>query len=82
VLAERAQQRVAVAEQRLDPELRARLAQELVLAGGADEVVVSVAIADVVERVAPAQALVAGLDVDRRVVGGGGPDVAVEVAAG
>ena len=51
------------------------------LTGGAHEVVVAVAVAHVVERVAAAQALVAGLDVDRRVVGGGGADVAVEVVA-
>ena len=51
------------------------------LTGGAHEVVVAVAVAHVVERVAAAQALVAGLDVDRREVGGGGADVAVEVVA-
>ena len=62
---------VAVAEQVRDADLRAGLAQEVVLAGGAHEVVVAVAVADVVERVAAAQALVAGLDVDRREVGGG-----------
>ena len=81
VLAERLQQLVAVAQQLRDAELRAGLAQEVVLAGGADEVVVAVAVADVVQRVAAAQALVAGLDVDRRVVGGRGADVAVEVVA-
>ena len=81
VLAERLQQLVAVAEQVRDAELRAGLAQEVVLTGGADEVVVAVAVAHVVQRVAAAQALVAGLDVDRRVVGGGGADVAVEVVA-
>ena len=81
VLAERLQQLVAVAEQLRDAELCAGLAQEVVLAGGADEVVVTVAVADVIQRVTPAQALVAGLDVDRRVVGGHGADVAVEVVA-
>ena len=81
VLAEQAQQLMAVAEQLLDADLRARLAQEVVLAGGAHEVVVAVAVAHVVERVAAAQALVAGLDVDRRVVGGGRAGVAVEVVA-
>ena len=70
-----------VAEQVRDADLRAGLAQEVLLAGRAHEVVVAVAVADVVERVGAAQALVAGLHVDRGEVGGGRAVVAVEVAA-
>ena len=43
-----------------------RLAQELLLAGVAEDVRVGVAVADVGQRVRADQALVAGLDVDRR----------------
>ena len=56
----------------LGGDLLARLAQEVLLAGGADDVVVGVAVAGVVERVEPAERLVAGLDVDLLVVLGGG----------
>jgi hypothetical protein len=47
------------------------LAQEVLLARGAEEVVVAVAVADVVERVLAHELLVAGLHVDRRVVSPG-----------
>ena len=60
----------------------ARLAQEVLLAGGPDDVVVGVAVAGVVERVEAAERLIAGLDVDLVVVpGAGGGVVAVVVAA-
>ena len=61
-------------------DLLARLAQEVLLAGGADDVVVGVAVAGIVERVVAAQRLVAGLQVDLLVVVGG-VGVAVQVAA-
>ena len=81
VLGEDLDQLLAVPEQPLGRDLRAGLAQELLLAGGADDVVVCVAIAGVVERVEAAERLVAGLQVDLLVVGGGGGSVVVvEVA--
>ena len=50
------------------PKLVLDLAQEVLLARDPDEVVVVVAVADVVERVLPAQLLVSGRHVDRRVL--------------
>ena len=49
-------------------DLRLRLPEEVLLARGAHDVGVGVAVADVVERVLAAQLLVAGVDVDRRVL--------------
>ena len=60
-------QRLAVAEQLAGAELVLGLADEVLLAGGADQVGVGVAEADVVERVRAAELLVARLDVDRGV---------------
>ena len=61
-------------------QLLARLAQELLLARRAHQVVVVVAVADVLERVVAAHPLVAGRDVDLRVLlGGAQPDVRVVV---
>ena len=58
------------------------LAQEVLLARGAEEVVVAVAVADVVERVLALDLLVARLHVDRRVgLARGGGRVVVVVAA-
>ena len=59
---------VALVDQLRDADLRLDLAEEVLLARRADEVVVVVAVADVVERVLAADLLVAGLDVDVRVV--------------
>ena len=57
------------------------LAQEVLLARGAVEVVVAVAVADVVQRVLALELLVAGLDVDRGVgLAGGRRRVVVVVA--
>ena len=55
-------------EQDLGRDLLARLAQEVLLARRANDVVVGVPVARVVERVEPAQRLVARLDVDLLVV--------------
>ena len=71
--------RDAAAHQLLRALGRAHLAQEVLLAGGADEVVVVVAVAHVGERVLAAQLLVARVDVDRRVAAGA--RVVVEVVA-
>ena len=64
----------AAAEQELaDVDPLARLAQEGLLAGGADDVVVGVPVAHVLQRLEPAEPLVAGVDVDRgeaRALGG------------
>ena len=51
----------------------AHLAQEVLLARGADEVVVAMAVADVGERVGAAELLVARVDVDHRVAAGAAP---------
>ena len=59
---------VDVEQQLLRVDLLARLAEEVLLARRADEVGVLVAVADVLERVVAAEALVAGLDVDLRVL--------------
>ncbi len=59
--------RVADRDEPPDAPLAARLAQERLLPGGADEVVVRVAVAHVVERVLALELLVARVDVDRRV---------------
>ena len=67
-LRERPDERVEVADQPARAHLSRRLAQEVLLAGGAHDVVVVVAEAHVVERVLAAQPLVAGLHVDLRVV--------------
>ena len=82
VLAEDAQQRLARAEELADAELVLGLAEEVLLARGPDEVVVEVAVADVVQGVGAAELLVAGRDVDRRVVRPApvGRAVVVEVA--
>ena len=66
-LPEDLQQLLAVGEDAADADLVLGLAQERLLARGADEVVVEVAVAHVVQRVLAAQPLVAGADVDRRV---------------
>ena len=76
VPAEQPRERQVVVDDLLDAALLLGLADEVLLAGGADDVGVGVAVAHVVERVAAAQPLVAGLDVDRGV-----GDVGVEVAA-
>ena len=68
VAADELGQLVALVEDLLGADLRLGLAQEVLLARGAHEVGVGVAEAHVVERVLAAQPLVAGLDVDRRVL--------------
>ena len=70
MLGEDLDQLLALGEDHLGRDLLARLAQEVLLAGGADDVVVGVAVARVVERVEAAERLVAGLDVDLLVVVG------------
>ena len=68
----------------LDADLVLGLAEERLLARGADEVRVEVAVADVVERPLAAELLVAGRDVDRgvRAAAADGRAVVVEVACG
>ena len=61
-------------------DLLAQVAQEVLLAGDPHEVRVGVPVAHVVERVFVAELLVAGLEVDARVVGFGRADVLVVVA--
>ena len=70
VAAEDLDQPVALLDQLRGGDLLLGLAQEVLLAGGAHDVGVLVAEAHVLERLAPAHALVAGLDVDVRVGGG------------
>ena len=65
--AKMSQQLLAVGEDAADADLVLRLAEEGLLARGADEVGVEVAVADVVERALAAELLVAGRDVDRGV---------------
>jgi hypothetical protein len=76
------QQLATILPQLTDPDLGLELAQEVLLARGAHEVVVEMAEAYVVQRVLAAHSLVAGLQIDRRVllVGGDGRIVVVEVA--
>src|SRR5206468_11897314 len=63
-------------------DLRANLAQEVLLAGRPHEVVVGVAVPHILERLLAAQLLVAGLNVDDSVVlAVPEPRVVVEVAA-
>jgi hypothetical protein len=68
VAAEDLDELVAVGEELGDPDLRLGLAQEVLLARAPDDVVVQVAVADVLERGLAAQPLVARRDVDDRVV--------------
>ena len=71
-----------VDDQVLDRDLLAGGADEVLLAGGADEVGVGVAVAHVLQRFFAAEQLVAGLDVDFRVLlGGRHAGVGVVVAA-
>ena len=71
--------RDAAPHQLLRPLRVAHLAQEVLLARGADEVVVAVAVADVGQRVGAAELLVARVDVDHRVAAGAA--LVVEVVA-
>ena len=68
VVAEDARELLALADvqQRAHAVLVDDLAQEVLLARGAEEVAVAVAVADVVERVLALELLIARLDVDRR----------------
>src|SRR4029077_16511078 len=68
VAAEDPQELLAVAEDPPEPDLLLGRREERLLARRADEVVVEVPVADVVERVAAAELLVARVEVDRRVV--------------
>ncbi len=79
VLAEDLEQAVAVGEQLAGGELLLRLAQELLLAGAANEVVVLVAEAHVGERVVAAELLVARVEVDVGVLDPGRLVAAVHV---
>ena len=72
--------RVDLAELVAGRDLLAQVAQEVLLARDAHEVRVGVAVAHVVERVFVAELLVAGLQVDARVVRFGRADVLVVVA--
>jgi hypothetical protein len=66
-LPEDLQELLAIGEDAADPDLVLGLAEERLLARGADQVVVEVAVAHVAQRVLAAQPLVAGADVDHRV---------------
>ncbi len=68
VVGEDVDQLAGLAQQLAGAELRAGLAQEVLLAGRPHEVVVGVAVPDVVERLVAAHLLVARLDVDHGVV--------------
>src|SRR5437870_3807811 len=67
VLPENALEAVSPRDEAACPELVLDLTKEVLLASAADQVGVEVAEPDVIERVRAAQALVARLDVDRRV---------------